>query len=306
MILITTLSISIFIDFGYLPPIAPLILWKPYEYLLDNLDGLHVANFIESGHPKPTPKPSLRMRLADKVAIITGGVQGIGRATVEKFIAEGARIAIWDINAEAGDSYATSLREQGKEVRFYPVNTTDAEEVTAAAQKVQDDFGRINILVNNAGITRDATLQKTTAAQWQQVLDVNLTGVFNCTQAVYPFMKELGGGRIINASSVVGIQGNFGQSNYVATKAGVIGLTKVWAREFGRRGVTVNAVAPGFIATEMINTIPEKILDGFRGKSALNRLGEPAEVANVYAFLASDEAAFITGTTISVDGGVRI
>lgn len=246
------------------------------------------------------------MRLADKVAIITGGVQGIGRATVEKFIAEGARIAIWDINAEAGDSYAASLREQGNDVRFYSVNTTDAEEVTTTAQKVQDDFGRIDILINNAGITRDATLQKTTAAQWQQVLDVNLTGVFNCTQAVYPFMKELGGGRIINASSVVGLQGNFGQSNYVATKAGVIGLTKVWAREFGRRGVTVNAVAPGFIATEMINTIPEKILDGFRGKSALNRLGEPAEVANVYAFLASDEAAFITGTTISVDGGVRI
>ncbi|MEO0724418.1 MAG: beta-ketoacyl-ACP reductase [Bacteroidota bacterium] len=246
------------------------------------------------------------MRLADKVAIITGGVQGIGRATVEKFIAEGARIAIWDINAEAGDSYAASLREQGNDVRFYFVNTTDAEKVTTTAQKVQDDFGRIDILINNAGITRDATLQKTTAAQWQQVLDVNLTGVFNCTQAVYPFMKELGGGRIINASSVVGLQGNFGQSNYVATKAGVIGLTKVWAREFGRRGVTVNAVAPGFIATEMINTIPEKILDGFRGKSALNRLGEPAEVANVYAFLASDEAAFITGTTISVDGGVRI
>ncbi|MEL7251688.1 MAG: beta-ketoacyl-ACP reductase [Bacteroidota bacterium] len=246
------------------------------------------------------------MRLADKVAIITGGAQGIGRATVEKFIAEGARIAIWDINAEAGDSYAASLREQGNDVRFYSVNTTDAEEVTTTAQKVQDDFGRIDILINNAGITRDATLQKTTAAQWQQVLDVNLTGVFNCTQAVYPFMKELGGGRIINASSVVGLQGNFGQSNYVATKAGVIGLTKVWAREFGRRGVTVNAVAPGFIATEMINTIPEKILDGFRGKSALNRLGEPAEVANVYAFLASDEAAFITGTTISVDGGVRI
>ncbi|MEL6971379.1 MAG: beta-ketoacyl-ACP reductase [Bacteroidota bacterium] len=246
------------------------------------------------------------MRLADKVAIITGGAQGIGRATVEKFIAEGARIAIWDINAEAGDSYAASLREQGNDVRFYFVNTTDAEKVTTTAQKVQDDFGRIDILINNAGITRDATLQKTTAAQWQQVLDVNLTGVFNCTQAVYPFMKELGGGRIINASSVVGLQGNFGQSNYVATKAGVIGLTKVWAREFGRRGVTVNAVAPGFIATEMINTIPEKILDGFRGKSALNRLGEPAEVANVYAFLASDEAAFITGTTISVDGGVRI
>ncbi len=246
------------------------------------------------------------MRLVNKVAIITGGVQGIGRATVDKFIAEGAKIAIWDINAETGKTYAATLEEQGHEVRFYAVNTTDAEQVGAAAQKVYDDFGRIDILINNAGITRDATLQKTTAEQWQQVLDVNLTGVFNCTQAVYPFMKELGAGRIVNASSVVGLQGNFGQSNYVATKAGVIGLTKVWAREFGRRGVTVNAVAPGFIATEMINTIPERILDGFRGKSPLTRLGEPAEVANVYAFLASDEAAFITGTTISVDGGVRI
>ena len=246
------------------------------------------------------------MRLPNKVAIITGGVQGIGRATVEKFLVEGARIAIWDISEEKGNQYATTLQEQGHKVNFYAVNTTDAAQVSEAAKRVYEDFGRIDILINNAGITHDATLQKTTAEQWQQVLDVNLTGVFNCTQAVYPYMKEMGYGRIINASSVVGLQGNFGQSNYVATKAGVIGLTKVWAREFGRRGVTVNAVAPGFIATEMINTIPEKILDGFRGKSPLNRLGEPVEVANAYAFLASDEAAFITGTTISVDGGVRI
>lgn len=246
------------------------------------------------------------MRLKNKVAIITGGVQGIGQATVEKFLVEGARIAIWDINQEKGETYAAKLREAGHELRFYQVNTTDAEAVRSAAQAVYDDFGQIDILINNAGITRDATLQKTTSEQWQQVIDVNLTGVFNCTQAVYPYMKEAGYGRILNASSVVGLQGNFGQSNYVATKAGVIGLTKVWAREFGRRGVTVNAVAPGFIATEMINTIPEQILEGFRGKSALNRLGQPAEVANTYAFLASDEAAFITGTTISVDGGVRI
>ena len=246
------------------------------------------------------------MRLKDKVAIITGGVQGIGKATVEKFLAEGAQIAIWDINAEKGEAYATELKEQGHQVKFYAVNTTDQEQVQAQAQAVYNDFGKIDILVNNAGITRDSTLQKTTAEQWQQVIDVNLTGVFNCTQAVYPYMKEAAYGRILNASSVVGLQGNFGQSNYVATKAGVIGLTKVWAREFGRRGVTVNAVAPGFIATEMINTIPEKVLEGFRGKSPLNRLGEPAEVANAYAFLASDEAAFITGTTISVDGGVRI
>ncbi len=246
------------------------------------------------------------MRLKDKVAIITGGAQGIGSATVEKFLAEGAKVAIWDINQEKGEAYVASLNKPADQLRFYAVNTTQADQVVDAAAKVNEDFRRIDILINNAGITRDSTLQKTTQEQWQQVIDVNLTGVFNCTQAVYPYMKELGAGRIINASSVVGIQGNFGQSNYVATKAGVIGLTKVWAREFGRRGVTVNAIAPGFIATEMINTIPEKILEGFRGKSALNRLGLPVEVANAYAFLASDEAAFITGTTLSVDGGVRI
>lgn len=246
------------------------------------------------------------MRLKEKVAIITGGVQGIGKATVEKFVAEGARVAIWDISIEKGETYAKSLVAAGHDAKFYAVNTVSQEAVTAAAATVAEDFGRIDILVNNAGITRDASLQKTTPEQWQQVIDVNLTGVFYCTQAVYPYMKEAGFGRILNASSVVGLRGNFGQSNYVATKAGVIGLTKVWAREFGRRGVTVNAVAPGFIATEMIETIPEKVLEGFRGKSPLNRLGEPAEVANVYAFLASDEAAFITGTTVSVDGGVKI
>lgn len=245
-------------------------------------------------------------RLEDKVAIVTGGAQGIGKATVEKFVAEGAAVAIWDINATAGSALAAELTEAGHRVRCYTVNTVDAAQVAATARQVAEDFGKIDILINNAGITRDATLEKTTPEQWQQVIDVNLTGVFNCTQAIYPYMKEAGYGRIVNASSVVGIQGNFGQSNYVATKSAVIGLTKVWAREFGRRGVTVNAVAPGFIATEMMNTIPEKVLDGFRSKTPLGRMGEPAEIANAYCFLASDEAAYITGTTLSVDGGVRI
>ncbi|WP_020534414.1 beta-ketoacyl-ACP reductase [Lewinella cohaerens] len=246
------------------------------------------------------------MRLKDRVAIITGGAQGIGKATTLKFVQEGAKIAIWDINAEKGEAFAQELQNEGHTVHFFQVNTVDAAAVSATAKAVYEAFGQIDILINNAGITRDATLQKTTPEQWQQVLDVNLTGVFNCTQAIYPYMKEATYGRIVNASSVVGIQGNFGQSNYVATKAAVIGLTKVWAREFGRRGVTVNAVAPGFIATEMVNTIPESILDGFRAKTPLNRLGTPAEVANLYAFLASEEASFITGATYSVDGGVRI
>ena len=245
-------------------------------------------------------------RLANRVAIITGGARGIGKATVDKFLREGATVAIWDIDERAGKAAVAEYDGSDHQVRFYPVDTTQLERTEAAAAQVMQDFGRIDILINNAGITRDATLKKITPEQWQQVLDVNLTGVFNCTKAVSPYMSEAGYGRIVNASSVVGIQGNFGQSNYVATKAGVIGLTKVWARELGRKGITVNAVAPGFIATEMLETIPEKVIAGFREKTPLGRMGEPADVANLYCFLASDEAAYITGTTISVDGGVRI
>jgi 3-oxoacyl-[acyl-carrier protein] reductase len=245
-------------------------------------------------------------RLKDKVAIITGAAQGIGKATTLKFLEEGARVAVWDIDAEKGRQLVDSLAADGHDIRFYQVNTTAFEEVEAAAKAVATDFGKIDILINNAGITRDSTMKKITMEQWHQVIDVNLNGVFYCTKAVFPYMAEAGYGRIVNASSVVGLQGNFGQSNYVATKAGVIGLTKVWAREFGRKNITVNAVAPGFIATEMMQTIPEKVLDMFRGKTPLGRLGEPAEVANLYAFLSSDEASFITGTTLSVDGGVTI
>lgn len=270
-------------------------------------------------------------RLQDKVAIITGGASGIGKATAERFIAEGAHVAIWDINTERGEATVSQLLRKSKSevaeqegagswhggedgtlvkttplAKFYAVNTTKLEAVEAAASKVAEDFGQIDILVNNAGITRDATLKKMTAEQWQQVIDVNLTGVFNCTKAIYPYMAEAGYGRILNAASVVALYGNFGQTNYVATKAGVIGMTKVWAREFGRKGITVNAVAPGFIATDMMASIPEKVIGMMEEKTPISRLGQAEEVANAYLFLASDEAAFITGAVLSVDGGLSL
>ncbi len=246
------------------------------------------------------------MKLENKVAIITGAAQGIGKGVAERFVKEGAKIAIWDINAELGAQVAKTLDSSGEKVKFYQVNTVDFEATQKAAQQVVDDFGQIDILINNAGITRDSTLKKMTPEQWKQVIDVNLTGVFNGTKAVYPFMAEREYGRIISASSVVGLYGNFGQGNYSATKAGLIGMTKTWAKELGRKKITVNAVAPGFINTEMMRTIPEKVLDMFRGKTPLGRLGEVDEVANVYLFLASDEASFVTGTVVSVDGGVTL
>jgi 3-oxoacyl-[acyl-carrier protein] reductase len=242
-------------------------------------------------------------RLKDKVAVITGGANGIGKATAEKFIAEGAKVAIWDIVKEKGEEAA---KELGNNTKFYQVDTTSFEQVEKAAKQTHQDFGKIDILINNAGITMDATLSKMSIEQWQKVLNVNLNGVFYCTKAISPFMVEQAYGRIVNASSVVGIYGNFGQTNYVATKAGVIGMTKTWAKELGRKGITVNAIAPGFIATEMVKSIPEKVINMLEGKTPLGRLGQPEEIANAYAFLASDEASFISGATLSVDGAVTI
>ncbi len=246
------------------------------------------------------------MRLQGKVAIITGGASGIGKATAARFLQEGARVAIWDINEAAGKALATTWAAQGASCKFYRVDTANLEAVTEMAEAVARDFGQIDILVNNAGITRDASMKKMTSPQWQQVIDVNLTGVFNCTKAVSPYMLERGYGRILNASSIVGIYGNFGQTNYVAAKAGVIGMTKVWAREFGRKGVTVNAVAPGFIQTEMVETIPKEYLAQLGERTPMGRMGTPEDIANAYLFLASDEAGFITGVTLSVDGGLVI
>ena len=252
------------------------------------------------------------MRLKDKVCLITGGAAGIGKATALKFAAEGAKVVICDVNEEAGQAAAAEL---GPAAAFYKVNVADRAAAQAWVDDVVAKFGRVDVLVNNAGIVRDNQLvrfkdgqlvKQMPEADFDLVIAINLKGVFNCAQAVAPFMIKQGRGVILNASSVVGLYGNLGQTNYVATKAGVIGMTKVWARELGRFGVRVNAICPGFIATEMVAKMPEEVLAGMRAKTPLGRLGEPVEIANVYLWLASDEASFVHGATISADGGIVI
>lgn len=245
-------------------------------------------------------------KLENKITIITGGADGIGKAAVKRFAEEGASVVIWDMNEPKGIETRDLLVTEGLKVDFMKVNTSDFVAVEAAAKNVFEKYGQIHILVNNAGITRDSTLKKMTVEQWQSVIDVNLTGVFNCTKCVSEYMVGQNYGRIINTSSVVALYGNFGQTNYVATKAALIGMTKTLAKELGRKGVTVNAVAPGFIATEMVAKMPETVLAGMRDKTPVGRLGKPEEIAAAYLFLASDEAAFINGTVLSVDGGVTI
>lgn len=242
-------------------------------------------------------------RLENRVAVITGGAAGIGQAAVEKFVSEGASVAIWDVNEEAGKALEGRL---GDSVSFIKVDTSDPNAVDEAARATIARFQTIDILINNAGITRDATIKKMTFEQWQQVININLTGVFNCVKSISPTLIEKGSGRIINTSSVVGIYGNFGQTNYAATKSGVIGMSKTLAKELGKYGITVNAVAPGFIATDMVRAMPQKVIDMMEGKTPLGRLGQPEDIANAYVFLASDEASFISGSVLSVDGAVTL
>ncbi|MHB8192880.1 MAG: 3-oxoacyl-ACP reductase FabG [Bellilinea sp.] len=252
------------------------------------------------------------MRLKDKVCLITGGAAGIGKVTSQRFIEEGAIVVICDVNQEAGEALVAEL---GDKASFSIVNVADRAEVQAWVDGVVERFGRVDVLINNAGITRDAMFVKVKDGQlvkqmeevaFDQVMDVNLKGVFNCAQAVAPTMIKQGSGVIINSSSVVGLYGNIGQTNYVATKAGVIGFTKVWARELGRYNIRVNAVAPGFIMTEMVKKMPEDVLAGMRSRTPLGRLGEPVEIANTFVWLSSDEASYVHGATISVDGGIVI
>lgn len=245
-------------------------------------------------------------RLENKVAIITGGADGIGKATAIRFAGEGAIAIIWDLNEEKGSKLVDEINNSGGKAAFYKVNTAVYNEVETASREVASTFGTIDILINNAGITRDATMRKMSMEQWQQVIDVNLNGVFYCTKAISPYMVEKGYGRIISTSSVVALYGNFGQTNYVATKAAVIGMTKTWAREFGRKGITANAIAPGFIATDMVKLMPENVLSSMKEKVPVGRLGEPEEIANAFLFLASDEAAYVNGAVLSVDGGITI
>jgi len=250
------------------------------------------------------------MHLTNKVAIITGGAAGIGKATALKFIQEGAKVIICDVNEQAGNTF---VEETGGAIRFDKVDVTNRQAVQTWIDDVVAQFGHIDVLVNNAGITRDAQFVKFKDGQmvgqmsgeaFDLVVAVNLKGVFNCTQAVVPYMIKNGGGVVLNASSVVGLYGNFGQTNYAATKFGVIGMTKTWARELGKYQIRVNAVCPGFILTEMVLKMPENVLAAMAAKTPLGRLGKPEEIANVYAWLASDEASYIHGAAISVDGGV--
>lgn len=236
------------------------------------------------------------MRLKNKICIVTGAAQGIGAATVAKFAAEGAVVIGCDRRADPIDGAA----------EVYAVDVTDRTQVDAMVAAVRAKHGRIDVLVNNAGITKDARLVKMTIEQFDAVIDVNLRGVFHCAQAVAPVMVEQGAGVILNASSVVGIYGNYGQTNYAASKFGVIGFTKTWSRELGPKGVRVNAVAPGFVETPILNTIPDKVLEQMREQVPLHRLGRPEEIANVYAFLASDEASYVNGAVLEVSGGMTV
>lgn len=249
----------------------------------------------------------------NRVVVITGGANGIGKAAVQRFAASDNRVAIWDMDDEAG---LTLKREIGSEKALYQhVDVTDTESVESALTQIVSTWRGIDVLINNAGILHDAQLvkvrdgeiiDKMSLTDFDSVLSVNLRGVFICTRAAAPLMINQKYGRIINTSSVVGIYGNFGQTNYVASKAGVIGMTRVWARELGRYNITVNAVAPGFIETDMVRQMPEKILTMMVERTPMKRLGKPEEIANVFYFLASKDASYINGAVISVDGGVVI
>src|SRR6516164_2452112 len=246
------------------------------------------------------------MRLTEKVSIITGAGQGIGRATALKFASEGARVAVCDINQAAVDDTVKAIEATGADAAGFRVDVTDKESITRMVEGVMAKWGRVDTLVNNAGIVQDAQFKKMTDEQFERVIDVNLKGVYNCTKAVVDIMLEQNSGVILNASSIVGIYGNFGQTNYAATKFGVIGMVKTWARELGRKGIRANAICPGFIETPILDSIPEKVLRMMEEKVPMGRLGKPEEIANTYAWLASDEASYINGAVIEVSGGVTI
>ena len=239
------------------------------------------------------------MRLENKIAIVTGAAKGLGGAMAQLFAKEGAKVIAVDM---------MPLTYEAENVEFYKLNVTDSQACKALADYAVEKYGKIDILVNNAGITRDAMTRKMTDEMWDLVIDINLKGVFNLTRYVGPLMEEMGGGSIINIASVVGEYGNIGQANYAASKAGVIGLTKTWAKEFARKGVPVrcNAIAPGYIMTDMMKTVPEDLLKKFAGLTMLGRLGQPEEIAKAALFLASDDASYVTGHVLSVNGGMRL
>lgn len=246
------------------------------------------------------------MRLEGKATIVTGAASGIGLATAHKFVQEGAYVAVADVSARRIEEAVAALRAAGGRCDGFLVDVTDREQVESMVSQVHRAQGRLDVLINNAGITKDARLARMTDEQFDTVIGVNLKGVFLCTQVAAAVMTAQGSGSIANASSVVGLYGNFGQTNYAATKAGVIGFTKTWARELGPKGVRVNAVCPGFISTPILSTIPPDVMDKMVAKVPLGRLGQPEEIANVYAFLGSDESSYINGAVIEVSGGIQM
>ncbi|MEM6628417.1 MAG: 3-oxoacyl-ACP reductase FabG [Bacteroidota bacterium] len=243
------------------------------------------------------------MRLKDKTAIITGGSRGIGKAIAELFSKEGASVWIWDVLDE-GNQTARTIQENGGKAQFSKISVTDKETLEKESKRIYETEGKIDILVNNAGITRDRTLMKMSDEEWQSVIDVNLTGVYNCTKVVVPYMIENKYGRIVSAASNVGLRGNFGQSNYAATKAAIIGMTKTWALEFGKYGITANAIAPGFTATEMTAKIPKEHIEAMKQHIPLRTVAQPIDIAYGYLYLSSDEARFVSGICLTIDGGV--
>lgn len=241
--------------------------------------------------------------LENKVCIVTGGGRGIGQATAEKFIGESATVIIADFDETTGTATAEYL---GDQCSFVKTDVSQSESVKSLIKRVKADHGSIDVIVNNAGILQDQTLEKMDEDEFDKVIQVNMRGVYLCTKYVAEVMREQGSGVILNASSVVARFGNFGQTNYVAAKAGLEGMTKVWARELGKHGIRVNAVAPGFIQTDMIAGMPEKIIKMMEDKVPLKRWGQPEDVADLYCFLASDEASYISGVVLPVDGGVVV
>ena len=238
-------------------------------------------------------------RLEGKVAVVTGGSRGLGQAMCERFASEGAKVVAVDM---------AELAYKNENVEFYKLNVTSPEDINKFKEYMVEKYHKVDILVNNAGITRDAMTRKMTDEMWDLVINVNLKGVFNMVRAVGPLMEENNYGSIINISSVVGVFGNIGQANYAASKAGVIGLTKTWAKEFARKGAKVrcNAIAPGYIMTDMLKTVPEDLLEKFAKLTMLGRLGQPNEIASAAAFLASDDASYVTGQVLEVNGGMRL
>ena len=246
------------------------------------------------------------MRLQNKVAVITGAASGIGLATAVKFAQEGAFIAICDLNQAGIDAAIKEVEAVGGQALGYIVDVTKPDQIAAMRDALLAEKGRIDVLVNKAGIVMDAQLIKMTEDQFDKVIDINLKGTYNMARALVDTMVAQGAGVILNASSVVGVYGNFGQTNYAATKFGVIGMVKTWAKELGKKGIRANAVCPGFVATPILKAMPEKVLQGMEEKVPMRRLADPSEIANVYAFLASDEASYINGAAIEVTGGLTL